>query len=154
VVGDLARGRAFTGELARALGHCAATVPRGDLDAGPRAELAAYRALAASLGEVSEERDQLVAFFPDAPPLPLPPPYRVVAVASIRSAALAAKLVAPFQAFITTIGGELSDDATLFLNVLAGVRRSELGQMQRPPFDGPVDRRASARERGREESSE
>ncbi|NUO47511.1 MAG: proline dehydrogenase, partial [Polyangiaceae bacterium] len=139
VVGDVARGEAFSIALHQALARAAASVPRGELDARARSEVAAFRSLASSLGSVREEHDHLVAFFPDA--LPVPPPHRTISVTAVSDAAAGEKLLSPVLRFLTTIGGDLQDDATRFLAALRGVRRSTLGRMQKPAFDGPVDRR-------------
>lgn len=154
VVGDAGRGRRLSKLLGEALSRSAQRIPRGPLDATARGELATFRALAASLGELEEQGDHLVAFFPDAPPAPLPPASRAISVACVEQAVVAECLVAPFHRFLTTIGGELCDDATRFLGTLGGVRIARLGSMQRPPFDGPVDRRERVDRRSeRKESS-
>ncbi|NUO52348.1 MAG: proline dehydrogenase [Polyangiaceae bacterium] len=139
VVGGIARGEAFSIALHQALTRAAVSVPRGELDARARTEVATFRSLASSLGDAREEHDHLVAFFPDA--LPIPPPHRTFAVTALPDAAAAQRLVSPVLRFLTTIGGDLEDDATRFLATLPGIRRSTLGRMQKPAFDGPVDRR-------------
>ena len=51
-----------------------------------------------------------------------------------------ARLLEPWRDYVTVIGGEgpLADALAAFC---PGARRSPLGRMQKPPFDGPVDRR-------------
>jgi hypothetical protein len=147
VIGDASRARAFSSALAAALSRASAAVPRGELDTAATAELATFRTLATSLGEPIEDRDHLVAFFPDAPPVPLPPPCRAVSVIAADAPEIVRDVVAPMLRFVTTIGGSTDDDATRSLEALPGVRYAQLGKMQSPPLDGPVDRRAPA-ERG------
>lgn len=145
VSGEVQRGRAFASALSAALRDAARAVPRGALDAGLVAECAAFRSLAASLGEAFAEGDHLVAFFPSAPPLPIPPPARFVSVACARDDDVCARILEPYRLFLTTIGGVSRDDAPHPLAALNSVRLSELGLMQTPAFDGPVDRRGSKR---------
>lgn len=145
VSGEAERGRLFAGALASALGDLAARVPRGPLDARTASELATFRSLVDGLGERYENHDCLVAFFPDAPPLPLPPAARVAAVASAPDETSCARLIAPYRELLTAVGVSESDDAARPLVALGSVRFSELGKMQRPPLDGPVDRRPSRR---------
>jgi hypothetical protein len=145
VCGDVGRGGAFSVALSAALHEAAARVPRGPLDEGVAAEAGAFRALAESLGDVFADDDHLVAFFGAAPPLPLPPPARFVSVACAGDEGACAQLLEPYRSFLTTIGGATVHDAAHPLAALTSVRFSELGKMQRPPLDGPVDRRGSKR---------
>ncbi len=141
VAGDPGRGRAFASRLSSALTARAARVPRGPLDAATAAADASFGRLADAMGEAFGERDHLVAFFGDLAVPPLPPATRAVSVLSVADAASGQRAIAPYRAFLTTIGGDLDDDAARSLAALGGVRFTRIGQMQRPPLDGPVDPR-------------
>lgn len=145
VSGDVDRGRSFARALLRSLAAAALVVPRGALDETSAAEAATFRSLAEGLGERYEDRDCLVAFFPGAPPLPLPPAARMVSVAAVGDEAACEAVISPYRQLLTTVGLAGADDAARPLLALASVRFSELGKMQCPPLDGPVDRRGPRR---------
>lgn len=136
--GDLARA------LASALGRLAEQVPRGALGSLERAELSRFASAYQAIGELFEERDCLVAFAEGLSHLELPPAARALLVVPVADVAEARALLAPLEPALTTVGWSGAqargwlDDA---LRPAAGVRLSPLGAMQRPPLDGPVDRR-------------
>jgi hypothetical protein len=145
VAGGLDRARGFASRLSAALGELGRRVPRGPLDAASAGEVASFRRLAASLGECFEERDHLVAFFPEAAIPPLPPAARIVSVTAVGDADACARAIAPYSAFLTTVGGDLTDDAARSLAALETVRFTRIGQMQSPPLDGPGDPRGGCK---------
>jgi hypothetical protein len=141
VEGDAARAAAFATALHQALDELSASVPRGPLDAPARIEVALYRATVQAIGSLWEGRDHLVGLDPSPRALVLPPAARVVHVVP---AGDAVALVAPWAAHLTSIGSEGESPVARALHALAPLaRRARLGEMQRPPLDGPVDRRAA-----------
>jgi hypothetical protein len=146
VEGDAARGLSFARALHEHLAAWAVEVPRGALVAAERAEAARWRETATFAGDVFAAVDHAVALAPvGAPWWPAPAGRHVQVVAHVGLAGLAGPLAA-IAPFVAAVG---SDDparvrASLPADVASG-RTMSLGHMQRPPLDGPVDRR-----RGRE----
>jgi hypothetical protein len=144
VEGGADRAEALGAALDEALRHLGERVPRGSLDEAMRRDVAMYRATIEALGTLHEGPMHVVGVDPSPRALPLPPAARVVHVAAADPAD-AARLLGPWADFVTTVGA--SEDSPLVRAVLACVpfaRRAELGWMQRPPLDGPVDRRVRA----------
>ncbi|MEP7126828.1 MAG: acyl-CoA reductase [Byssovorax sp.] len=141
VEGDAERAAAFAAALHEALGDLGARVPRGPVDDATRAAIALHGAAIDALGERYVGPGHLVGLDPSPRALLLPPAARVVEVVPAR-AIDAARLLGSWARFVTTIGeagpGALLDAA---LALAPGARRARLGRMQRPPLDGPVDRR-------------
>jgi hypothetical protein len=112
-------------------------IPRGVLDEEARAASSHHRAVMQTIGELFEGPHHAVAYDPSPGVLALPPPHRATLV--VGASALAS--IAP--ALVAAVGG----DGPLADHVAARfpqARRSALGCMQKPPLDGPVDRRVSA----------
>lgn len=143
VIGSPARAGRFASLLSAALAAAAASVPRGAVDPDTTAELATFVATMQAIGEVHAHDDHVVAVDPlPAEPI-LPPPARAVLVAPCADRAGWDRLLAPLGRWITCLGragvGPIwLDDA---LRSCPGARVVELGAMQRPRLDGPVDRR-------------
>jgi hypothetical protein len=144
VEGDARRASAFAEALNAALRREGERVPRGTLDADARAEIAMYRATIDAVGWAFEGPHHLVGLDLTPLTLPLPPAARVVHVAPALSE-LAGALIAPWARHITAVGelggGALAD---VVVSLAPWARRGPLGAMQRPPLDGPVDRRPSS----------
>jgi hypothetical protein len=143
----LVEGEGRTGAFARALhealGVLGARVPRGPLDDATRAEVALYRATLQAVGDLWEGDHHLVGLDPSPRALVLPPPARVVHVVP---AIAAASLLAPWADHLTCIGADDEGGAARAARSLAPrARLARLGEMQRPPLDGPVDLRGSCR---------
>ncbi len=141
VAGDGARAERFAAQLAQTLEHRARQVPRGTCLADEQAALTRYRNLIDSLGQCWMGDHHAVGFDPDPTQLVLPPAFRCVHVVSVGPTTLA-PLLAPWTALVTAIGrsaeGPLGRRA---LTLCPAARVTALGQMQRPPLDGPVDLR-------------
>jgi hypothetical protein len=141
VEGDEARAAAFAAALHEALGDLGARVPRGPLDDATSAAIALYGAAIDAVGERFAGPHHVVGLDPSPRALPLPPAARVVHVVPAH-AIDAARLLGPWARFITTVGdsgpGALRGAA---LALAPESRRARLGRLQRPPLDGPVDRR-------------
>jgi hypothetical protein len=138
VEGDLARADAFAEALHAALAAWQARVPRGALFEAEEARR--WTETVSFVGRVWRADDHVVATGPEPA---LPPAGRHVHVSPfIDRAALAAKL-GPFARWIVAVG---ADDLDLARAVSpAHARLSPLGRMQKPPLDGPVDRRVTAK---------
>ena len=133
VLGD---ARAFADALSAALADEERTVPRGVLSEDEAAEAARWCGSVAFAGELARGRAHAVAI---APASAIPPPGRHVLVVPAADEAAAAAIVAPLARHVVAVG---SDDAALAARVAPPhARRSALGDMQRPPLDGPVDLR-------------
>lgn len=145
VVGTRAEARAFAEELARALALAAERTPLGRLDDDERADGVRMRETLSYAGEVFPAGPGWVAL--DASEgrlLEAPVGRNLVVVPS--GAAL--DWLEPQAGAITAVGvagPEWLRDAAAA--ALPEARLSALGSMQRPRFDGPVDRRSSARAR-------
>ena len=137
--GDGAAPRDVAARLHEALGALGESVPRGLLDAEERAAVATWRATRHVVGEIHEGPHHAVAVggAPDVSPSPV---GRHVAVAGVASVAEARALLAPVARWVVAVGS----DELAFADALAPepARRALVGQVQRPPLDGPMDRRA------------
>lgn len=149
VEGDSERAEAFGEALAFALSEAGERVPRGPLDARTEGEISLYCASMEALGTFYVGTDCAVGVDPAPRALPLPPAARVVHVAAACSED-ALRLLARWAALVTSVG--VDDDGALsraVLSVVPWARRAQLGRMQRPPLDGPVDRRPQSGPRPR-----
>ena len=120
--------------LHAALAEFGAEVPRRRLDPHEHAALARLRDAAIYAGFAREGASHLVARLPDPS---LGPAARALVVTGARDEADAV-------ARLRRLGPELACLATssdAVAGAFPGARRAPLGRMQRPPLDGPVDRR-------------
>jgi hypothetical protein len=141
VEGDAARAIAFGQALHEELLGLSISIPRGELDAGALGELALYRASIEAVGHFWAGADHAVGVDPAPRALLLPPAARVVHIAPA-SSETAPGLLEPWARYITAVGAD--DDGPVVRAIRAcapNARVSRLGAMQRPPLDGPVDRR-------------
>jgi acyl-CoA reductase LuxC len=140
VEGRPSRAEAFAGALHDGLAVLGSRVPRGVLSSDERSEATRWRETLAFAGRVWAGVDHAVALAPPGMPLAVPPVGRHVLVAAVASASAARELLAPFARFVVTVGG--GDPQSLVAIAPPHARRVRLGRMQRPPLDGPVDRRS------------
>jgi hypothetical protein len=130
--------------LHQVLDEAGRRVPRGPLDPRTRGELTRYGVTAEALGHCWSAAHHLVALDPRPRALLLPPAARCVLVAPCGPDQLAS-LLGHWLVHIAAIGGwDQTDSGRLARRAVAlapGARRSELGAMQIPPLDGPVDLR-------------
>ncbi len=139
VIGDAARASSFADALDAALTAGNARVPRGVVHDDERAEASRYDATMAFVGRVIARDDHVIGVAPTGAPLVVPPSARHVHIAPVASVEDARRLLADLAQVIVALG---SDDLALAASVAPShVRVSALGEMQRPPLDGPVDRR-------------
>ncbi|MDI1443319.1 acyl-CoA reductase [Polyangium sp. 6x1] len=143
VEGRASRAEAFVQALDAALSRAAARVPRGPLDPALAADIALYGATMEAVGLFLARPSHAVGFDPSPRALVLPPAARVVHVVALAPCDVP-RLLAPWAPFVTAVGS--SNDGALVRAVLERApfaRCSSIGEMQRPPLDGPVDLRSS-----------
>ena len=136
--GGAEAARAIAEGLARELALLEARVPRGRLDPAEAAEIARYRDSASFAGELFAAGQGFVSVGSGATWL-LPPSGRNLHV--LRCDDVKACL-APVRPMLTScaFAGDPELGSAL-RRALPGARHCLFGDMQRPPFDGPVDRR-------------
>lgn len=118
----------------------ASSVPRGPLQPEDRAALRRVEATYGAVGKVWSGPHHLVAFDPEPEALTLLPPLRCTLVVAVDEVA---PLFGPHAAAITALGG-LGPLADAIAHLAPDARRGPIARMQRPPLDGPVDRRRAA----------
>jgi acyl-CoA reductase-like NAD-dependent aldehyde dehydrogenase len=135
--------------LARALhaqlGRYDVSVPRGPLDPALQAALGQYTSLLEAIGRVLRGRGHAIGIDLAPVRLELAPEARVVHVASAAAHELG-PLLRPLARWVTAVGlacpveapGPLGRAA---IELLPAARIARLGELQRPPLDGPVDPR-------------
>lgn len=152
VRGTLDETRELAQLLAKELAAIEARIPRGALTPEEAAAAARYRDTMAFTGEVFFAGKGLVGLDVSAPQFPaeaserlrqlLPPTGRHM---HVLPAAEPGHLLESFAPQITSVGAEVSDGCRRELEAkLPRARLTRPGRMQRPPFDGPVDRRTDA----------
>ncbi|MBM4357496.1 MAG: proline dehydrogenase [Deltaproteobacteria bacterium] len=141
VEGDAERARALAEATHRALERLGGRIPRGEASAAERREVALFRRTHEVVGEVFVGAHHVVALDPEPESLAPAPALRAVTVAPLEAARVPARLAA-LARWITCVGDEGDSELGAAVGSLAQhARRSRLGAMQRPPFDGPVDLR-------------
>lgn len=141
VEGTAARAAAFANALHRALSDLGAWVPRGLLDAADLGAIVQYRTTIEAVGTYLFGAGHAVGLDPYPRALVLPPAARVVHVIPAQ-VSNAQALISPWEPYVTAVGTD--DESPLSETVIAlapRARRARLGEMQRPPLDGPVDLR-------------
>jgi hypothetical protein len=142
-MGECARGKAFAEALDCAISTLGTRIPRGQLLKDETAAASLWRDACAFAGCVWEGTDHVVAFGPEGTPLLVPPSGRHIVVVASSSVEAAAEALGPIAPFIVNVG---TDDPRWLEGVAPALGRvSRLGRMQRPPLDGPVDRRSGRR---------
>jgi hypothetical protein len=139
--GDATRGESVARALHDELGAWETRVPRGALSESERAEARCWIDTVSFAGRVWQGAAHAVGLGPPRGPLAVPPPGRHVHLAPVESLEQAASLVAPLARFVVAVGTDDAERAAIVAPRHARV--SPLGQMQRPPLDGPVDLRGS-----------
>jgi hypothetical protein len=141
VEGDAARASSFAQMLDEALREGGRRVPRGALFDDERDDARRWRDTMAFVGRVWHGDHHTVALgAAGAPPL-IPPAGRHVYVAPEPTLHAAVLRLMTIARFVVAVGAD--DPARVEAAVPNHVRVSKLGRMQRPPLDGPVDRRSS-----------
>jgi hypothetical protein len=139
VEGDDARGGAFAEALHESLSSWGARVPRGALRPEEVAAAARWQDALAFAGRIFDGAQHVVALGPSGGGLAVPPDGRHVLVVAAPSREAGATRLAPLAPFLVAVGTDVP--AEIGSLAPAHARISELGAMQRPPLDGPIDRR-------------
>lgn len=139
VLGSAAAAREFASGLAQELARLEFVVPRGLLTVDEAADAVRYRDTMLYAADCLPAGKGCVGLDAEQARVLLPPPGRHVHVVSSTDLA---GLLTPLVPVVTAVGcyGPHSLYEQL-QSMLPDARCGELGQMQRPPFDGPVDRR-------------
>lgn len=145
VVFEGARARAleFAELLASALARRQREVPLGELSEPERAEIARYRDTLLYAGDLFVAGDGYVGVAGPAAPLELAPVGRNVHVLAADDALAELEPVAHAITTFSYAGPEAR--RARLTSALPNARAAEIGRMQTPRFDGPVDRRVNAR---------
>jgi hypothetical protein len=143
VLGSEVRAETFAGLLAGELEKRERQVPRGVLAADERQSATLYQQTLQAVGRCRAGSTFTVGLDIAPRSLLLPPPGRRVHVARAEAAEDLCRLVAPFVPALTCVGlVSLASPLGATVTPLAPrVRLLELGKMQSPPLDGPVDLR-------------
>lgn len=139
VEGDWDRAASVAGALDGALSAWGVRVPRGAFRRDEAEVAARWRETMAFAARVWEGAGHTVALAPSGSPLSIPPPGRHVVVFHEPTLPACAARLAPIARFVVTVGA--SDPLAVDPIAPRHSRVTMLGQMQRPPLDGPVDRR-------------
>ena len=133
----------FSRALAAALADRESSVPRGQFSRDELADIARYRDTLCMAGTVLDAGSGLVSFELESLPFILPPVGRVLHVKYCDNAASALQ---PMAGKITAVGVPSVESELAFRlrQALPHARIVELGMMQRPKLDGPVDLRVNA----------
>jgi len=140
VEGPANRGERFGSALHGQLAWWEGRVPRGRLDPTELGQAASWRDAVAFAGRLWRGSAHAVGLAPSGAPLVLPPAGRHLHVSVVGSVEDLAAQMAPLVRFIVAVGAD--DPRALGEVVPKHARVSGLGWMQRPPLDGPVDRRS------------
>ena len=138
VMGGPPAAREIAEALAHALGALEERIPRGELEPAEAVQISRFRDTAHYAGEVFSAGLGFVSAGNDERWL-LPPTGRNV---HVLPSADPVRTLTPFGPLITScaFAGDPALGSAL-RRALPGARSAEFGAMQRPPFDGPVDRR-------------
>jgi hypothetical protein len=140
VPGEAAKVRETARAIAAALADIERDIPLGELTAAERADVARYRDSMAYAAELLPAGRGFVSAEAGAEmPLIVPPVGRNLHVAA---ADRLEERLAPMAGHIAAVGLDAAGDfSPLLAAIVPRARRSALGRMQRPSFDGPVDLR-------------
>jgi len=143
VEGGQERATALAHQLASSLARGAQRVPIGALSPEERAEATRYKDTCRMVGDLLEAGGGCVGLTSET--LWVPPVGRNVHVVSCEPSRAAA-LLSPLRSISAAVGIAGSEHDPLpaaVLEVLPRARVSAADRMQKPPLDGPVDRRTS-----------
>lgn len=129
-----ARTRAFARAMAAALERTERAVPRGAVSEAERGEAARFAQTMNLAGHTCRGGSSVIGV---SYTLTLPPPGRHLLLVPFADDGALSGLVAPLARHVTVVGR--TEDAPPLDLVHARIAR--LGEMQRPPLDGPVDLR-------------
>lgn len=142
VEGDDLRACEVAKRLHADLGDLDARVPRGALSPEESGESVRWRDTVAFAGELWTGEGHAVGFVPDVGSLAMPPAGRHVLVVAVPDVLQARRALAAVAPLVVTVGSD--DPAAAVAVAPSHARIARLGEMQRPPLDGPVDRRTAS----------
>ena len=142
VLGPAARSSSFATALDDALTRLQRVVPRGRLADDERASAARYESTLAFAGRILRGDGHVIGVAAAEAPLVLPPVGRHVHIVPVDSPPALRLKLAPLASVVVAVG--VSELARYAPYVPSHARLSAVGAMQRPPLDGPVDRRGDA----------
>jgi hypothetical protein len=140
VEGSEARAASFARSLDEHLRAWGERIPRGVLSDEERADTRRWREALAFVGRIWEGDHHTIAVAAGGAALGIPPSGRNVLVVPAPSPDAAAACLAPIARFVVVVGTDDLARGARFAPTHARV--SPLGRMQRPPLDGPIDRRS------------
>jgi len=138
VRGDEAFGRRVQAELLSGFSELERQIPRGLLALEEQAEITWYRECTRSVGDWRETSGGAVTLVSNLLE-PVPPPGRVLQVCLVPSVDQALAQLQPLLTCIAHLAH--SESAQSLEGAALRARHCRVGEMQRPPFDGPVDLR-------------
>lgn len=139
VLGEAADGARFCDSIARELGELETSIPRGRLSSLEKNAIVRYRDTVAYAGQVFKAGSGWVGFDADGTTLLLPPVGRNLHVLRVDSVSPVCRALGDL---VSAVGVSPTSLQVGVANLLPAARVSEIGHMQRPSFDGPVDRRS------------
>lgn len=132
----------FARLLSKALARLEHDMPQGEMSDSERADSLWYKDTFAYAGALYTAGKGFVGLDSRPERVIVPPATRIVHLSPSQAPA---ELLAPLSAHLTTLGFYGTERLRAELQrAFPHARVSELGSMQRPPLDGPIDRRASA----------
>jgi hypothetical protein len=141
VMGSGQRAAQFAEALDRRLREWGDRVPRGTLVDEERAEAARWQETMRFAGHLWSGAQHAVGLGMEPDAVLVPPAGRHVFVGSSPSWETARVALGPIARFVVVVGSDAPEQAKRVAP--PGARTAELGRMQRPPLDGPVDARES-----------
>lgn len=145
LLGSSADARAFAESLARAAYAEEAVNPRGALSADEQADAVRYRDLMTYAGAALPAGRGLIGLDLDGRSTCIAPVGRHLHLVRVEPDQVVPRLSEQAESWVT-LGLETdADSARLLREHFPGVRQAALGRLQRPAFDGSLDRRAASR---------
>lgn len=138
--GSAAFSQRLHSELLQALARIAIEIPRGRLLPEEQADLTWYRECVRSLGDWQAGDGGAVALI-EAKIEPVPPPGRALQICRVADLVATLKELTPQLTCVAHPANAPDPWKSALLHAVPHARHCPVGQMQRPPFDGPVDLR-------------
>jgi len=143
--GDQEAARGFARALQAALEAWSSRVPRGALSAEEQQELTSFRQTLRYAGDFYDTNAGAIGVLGSAVSFVLPPTGRHLLVQATADALAPLNSLARYVTTFGYVGTEAFRDGAAA--ALPQARIAQIGELQRPAFDGPVDRRGAGRAR-------
>ncbi len=141
VEGGASRARAFALAVHESLAELDVRVPRGTLPRQESVEAVRWRDALAFAGELWTGSGHAVGLTLESPAVAVPPSGRHLLVVAVPDLASVRRAIAPLASLVVSVGTD--DPSRAAAAAPSHARIAQLGCMQRPPLDGPVDRRTA-----------